>query len=231
MEAPSATRPGVRRTAPRARPESGFPVGGLEAEPYEVVVKAKPEGDNAHKQDRKAIVAPAVPSTWPVNTTPPAISGMPQPGETLTASTGSWTNPPNSGLTAADFSYEWLLCEGYEQEGNPENLGGECNPIGATGDAATYVVQPDEVAQTLRVKVKANNGTGNTAAVSAYEVVLAIRAALGPRTAAGAALASETQRYGGGRQNPDRRSRDRGKPGKTNPPAPNTSGTNAPNTT
>ncbi len=166
--------PGSPKNCTPCAPESGFPVGGLEAEPYEVVVKAKPEGNNAHKQDRKAIVAPAVPSTWPVNTTPPVISGTPQPGETLTASTGSWTNPPNNGWTASDFTYEWLLCEGYEQEGNPENLGGECNPIGATGDAATYVVQPNEVAQTLRVKVKANNGTGNTAAVSAYEVVLAI---------------------------------------------------------
>ena len=124
------------------RAVKGFPVGGLEAEPYEVVVKAKPEGNNAHKQDRKAIVAPDVPSTWPVNTIPPAINGMPQPGETLTASTGCGTTRRATGGRRADFSYEWLLCEGYEQEGNPENLGSECNPIGATGDAASYVVQP-----------------------------------------------------------------------------------------
>ncbi len=165
--------PGSPKNCTPCAPVSGFGVGGLEAEPYEVVVKAKPEGDNAHRQDRRAIVAPAVPSTWPVNTTPPAISGLPQPGETLTASTGAWTNPPSGGWTAADFTYEWLLCEGYEQEGSSENLGSECNPIGATGDSATYVVQSDEVAQTLRVKVKANNGIGRTAAVSAYEVILA----------------------------------------------------------
>ncbi len=164
--------PGSPQNCTPCAPVNGFAVGGLEAEPYEVVVKAKPEGDNAHKQDRKAIVAPAVPSTWPENTTAPAISGVPQPGETLTASAGVWTNPPSGGFTAADFSYEWLLCEGYEQAGNSENLGSECNPIGATGDAATYVVQPDEVAQTLRVKVKANNGVGRTAAVSTYEVIL-----------------------------------------------------------
>lgn len=76
------------------------------------------------------------------NTVAPVISGRVAPGETLTASTGTWTGGQNS------YSYQW-------------NLNG--SPItGAT--SASYTVAAGDPAGTLSVTVTATNG--NAAPVS-----------------------------------------------------------------
>src|SRR4051794_25465829 len=41
----------------------------------------------------------------PANTTPPAVSGTPAVGSTLSASTGSWT-----GTAPITYSYQWRRC-------------------------------------------------------------------------------------------------------------------------
>ena len=79
----------------------------------------------------------------PVNQTPPTISGTAQAGQTLTASSGSWSGSP-----PISYAYQWRRCN---------SVGGACVDIaGAT--AASYVVSAADSGSTLRVRVAATNG-------------------------------------------------------------------------
>ena len=90
-------------------------------------------------------------ATPPSNTALPAISGTAAPGQTLTASSGSWT-----GDAPMTFAYQWRRCNGS---------GASCTDItGATG--ATRVVSAADVGFTLRVQVTATNGAGSSAVQS-----------------------------------------------------------------
>ena len=91
----------------------------------------------------------------PANTSAPTISGTAQQGQTLTASTGTW-----SGSAPIQFAYQWQSCDGH---------GGGCaNLNGST--SATYAVQKQDVNQTLRVVVTATNNEGASTAISAVTV-------------------------------------------------------------
>jgi subtilisin family serine protease/fibronectin type 3 domain-containing protein len=86
----------------------------------------------------------------PVNSTPPAISGTAKTGQTLTSSTGSWTESPTS------YAYKWQRCD---------NAGANCTAIeGAT--ASSYAINPADVGFTLRVLVTASNSAGPSAPAS-----------------------------------------------------------------
>lgn len=86
----------------------------------------------------------------PVNTAPPAISGTAQQGQTLTASTGSWTSSPTA------FSFAWQRCDA---------AGAACTDVpGAT--AGTYLVTAADAGSTIRVAVTARNAAGQATAVS-----------------------------------------------------------------
>jgi hypothetical protein len=87
----------------------------------------------------------------PSNTSPPAISGTVQQGQTLTAVQGAW-----SGTEPLTYTYEWLRC----------NAGGDhCGTIkGATG--TTYLVQREDVNHTVRLTVTARNAEGASSATS-----------------------------------------------------------------
>jgi hypothetical protein len=75
----------------------------------------------------------------PSNLTPPTVTGTPSVGQTLSCSTGIWSNSPTS------FGYAWS--DDFE-------------PIaGATG--ATYVVSPSDVGHTLACEVTATNAAGS----------------------------------------------------------------------
>jgi mannan endo-1,4-beta-mannosidase len=88
----------------------------------------------------------------PQNTAPPTISGQPQVGLTLTASSGSW-----SGSTPMSFVYQWARCDGS---------GNNCSSIsGATLSA--YTTSSADQNSTLRVVVTASNGAGSASATSA----------------------------------------------------------------
>lgn len=88
--------------------------------------------------------------TVPVNATPPSISGTPQSGQTLSATTGSWSGAPTS------YTYQWQDCN---------SAGASCTNIsGATG--TTYVVGSGDVGSTIVVSVVATNGTGASTASS-----------------------------------------------------------------
>jgi len=86
----------------------------------------------------------------PANQTLPAISDTaPQVGDTLTASTGSWSNNPTS------YDYQWMRC-----------VAGSCAAIaGAT--SSTYTVATGDQDYGLAVTVTANNSTGSAVATSA----------------------------------------------------------------
>lgn len=88
------------------------------------------------------------PAAVPANTVLPAVSGVAQVGQTLTALEGAFSGSPTS------YTYQWQ-----------EDDAGWANISGAT--SKTYVPVVGEVGNPLRVIVTAINGAGSTAATSA----------------------------------------------------------------
>jgi hypothetical protein len=100
--------------------------------------------------------APSMP-TPPVNTLPPDVSGTPQDGQTLKATTGNW-----SGTQPIAYAYQWRRCGAS---------GGNCADVpGAT--AQTYALTTADVGSTLRMAVTATNSAGSASAVSAPTTVV-----------------------------------------------------------
>src|SRR5438132_6534512 len=97
-----------------------------------------------------AAAAPARTAAAPVNTLPPAISGQPYVGKTLTASTGGWQNSPTS------YTFQWARCD---------VKGNGCVQIGGA-TAKTYVATSADVDHTLEVLVTASNAAGTSTPVS-----------------------------------------------------------------
>ena len=94
----------------------------------------------------------------PKNTSPPTTSGRAQDGQTLTAEPGTW-----SGDQPMTFTYQWRRCNAK---------GGSCaNIIGATKQ--TYEASSVDVGNTIRVRVRAANTAGASAAVSGPTAVVA----------------------------------------------------------
>jgi hypothetical protein len=105
-------------------------------------------------------------SAVPANTSPPTISGTPQQGQTLTASTGSWT-----GTRPLKFGFFWHRCDAS---------GAACDPT-PIASGQTYIVAAADVGHTLRVVVVATNSSGKGIARSAPTAVVA--AAVSPTLA------------------------------------------------
>src|SRR4051794_35738516 len=97
----------------------------------------------------------------PQNTAPPSISGTPKAGNTLTASTGSWSNGPTS------YDYQWRRCD---------PSGNNCGDVGPNRN--TYVLDNGDVGKTIRVEVKARNAYGANTATSAAVGLVQAGAAL-----------------------------------------------------
>ena len=93
----------------------------------------------------------AQPQAAPTNTAPPTITGIAAKGETLAASTGTW-----SGTPPIDFSYRWLRCD---------DDGADCDEIAAATNA-TYVLVDGDVGHRIRVRVTASNGEGTATVLS-----------------------------------------------------------------
>lgn len=96
-----------------------------------------------------------VPTSAPVNTVLPSITGALTQGQTLTADPGSWT-----GLPSGAFAYQW------QRSGS--------NIVGAT--SSTYVAQAADVAagaSAITVEVTATNDLGSTTAESAGVTIAA----------------------------------------------------------
>jgi hypothetical protein len=91
-------------------------------------------------------------STAPAVSSPPAITGAAQQGQTLTASTGTW-----SGTTPLSYAYQWQRCD---------SSGASCAPISGASNAS-YLLASADVASTIRVSVTASNSAGSVTASSA----------------------------------------------------------------
>lgn len=96
--------------------------------------------------------ATAASKVRPSNTSRPTISGTPEEGRTLTASTGTWTGTP-----PITFDYQWQRCL---------STGESCSLIpGATSQ--TYTLTRADVDRRIRVVVNARNADGSAQARSA----------------------------------------------------------------
>ena len=128
-----------------------------------VIVTAKNGGGETPAASGKSAVVAAAP---PVNEALPAIKGLVQEGQTLTAENGTWKGTPT-----ITYGYQWQSCSG---------LGEGCLPIkGAI--ASTYKIG-SEGGTTLRVIVTAKNGGGEVSATSAQTTVVPASATFGPTT-------------------------------------------------
>jgi len=107
-------------------------------------------------------------SQAPNNSTHPAITGTPQPGEELTASNGTWTG----GVTT--FAYQWQRCDA--------NGTGCVDVSGATGKV--YGVRAADVGHTIRVAVTAKNGHGSSTVNSGTTAVVRTTASPTPAPSA-----------------------------------------------
>jgi hypothetical protein len=79
------------------------------------------------------------------STSPPAIVGTPQQGQSLTVDEGAWTGAPSG------FTYVWSRCDA---------VGSTCAPIaGATANG--YVPDAGDSGMTIRVTVTGSNAVGS----------------------------------------------------------------------
>jgi subtilisin family serine protease len=106
--------------------------------------------------------------TPPLNTTRPRILGTARSGETLEARSGRW-------LGASTLAYRWQRCD---------RRGLSCTTIsGATSQ--TYRLRRLDIGSTLRLKVRARNSHGTTAAFSKVSEVVERAAGVASARAAG----------------------------------------------
>jgi hypothetical protein len=94
-------------------------------------------------------LAPSPPAVPPTDTGAPAISGNAQVGQTLDASTGTW-----SGTTPISYTYQWQRCSE-----------GTCTDIGQA-TRGTYFIARSDLGHNLRVVVDAENSAGTGSAMS-----------------------------------------------------------------
>ena len=112
----------------------------------------------------------------PANSSPPAIAGAAQAGQTLTADPGTW-----SGAAPLSYGYAWRRCDGD---------GESCTAIaGAT--ARSYSLGSSDIGSTLRVTVTASNPEGSSTASSTATAIVVAAGSVGYRgpSTSGAGLA------------------------------------------
>jgi hypothetical protein len=127
---------------PLVPPNLAFSLGGVEMPGVSCVPEGMCVVVDIHG---RVMVGTPPPAVTPANTSAPATSGTPAPGQTLSCSNGSWTGYP-----PPTFTYQWL------RDGTP--IGG------ASTDA--YVVQTADQGHGLACQVTASNSAGTESATS-----------------------------------------------------------------
>ena len=100
----------------------------------------------------------------PQNTSPPAISGTPQDGQTLSGEKGTWSGTPTG------YTYFWMRCN---------KTGGSCSDISGAS-TPTYTLGSADVGNTLRFRVRATNADGTSSATSVPSAVITAAAKPAP---------------------------------------------------
>jgi hypothetical protein len=119
------------------------------------------DGSASKASNPTAVVAAA--GVGPVNTAQPTISGTPQVGQTLTASTGTWT-----GTAPITYAFQWRRCPKDGGFGDASN----CAVIaGATTN--TYMLASGDVGFTIRVRATATNTGGSASKATNPTAVIA----------------------------------------------------------
>ena len=121
-----------------------------------VTVTASNAGGSASASSSQTAVVSAAPVPPPANTLLPAVSGSAQEGQTLSATTGTWSNSPTG------YAYQWRRCD---------SSGGACADIGSA-TAANYTLVVADVGSTVRVTVTASNAGGSASASSSQTAVV-----------------------------------------------------------
>ena len=98
-----------------------------------------------------AVATDPVPTGAPQSQSPPALTGTPREGSTLTASPGEWT-----GAGPIAYAYQWQRCD---------PAGSSCADLTGATDPA-YVLMPADVGAAVRVVVTASNSAGQQSAPS-----------------------------------------------------------------
>jgi hypothetical protein len=112
----------------------------------------------------------AASSAAPVLTVEPKISGTAQEGQTLSATSGTWTSS-----TTPTYAYQWRRCDAQ---------GAGCANIGGA-DTASYLVKHGDIGDTLRVRVTAKNADGSAQSTSNQTAVVTAKASVPPVTVNG----------------------------------------------
>jgi sugar lactone lactonase YvrE len=182
-EAVSEVSPGGVLSWVAGNGTDGAPVYGQPADAtpsnYPAAVAVAPDGkiyvgdSGNYTIDLVAPVAPTV-------STAPSISGTTTVGQTLTATTGTWTSSEIS------YSYQWQDCDGS---------GSNCVAIsGAT--TSTYTLAGGDAGHTIRVVVTATNPGGSASSTSAATAAVAAAPAASTApvaTASAATLGTQTE--------------------------------------
>jgi GH25 family lysozyme M1 (1,4-beta-N-acetylmuramidase) len=95
-----------------------------------------------------AVVASGSTVTRPAATSPPAIVGTAQAGQTLTSSVGAWSGAPTS------FAYQWRRCRP------------QCVAI-VGANVTSYTLTPDDIGASISLVVTATGRGGSTSAEAA----------------------------------------------------------------
>ena len=113
-----------------------------------LVTATNPAGTSSQSSEPTTTIAGLV---APTNTASPTLAGVAIEGNTLTATTGTWTADP-----APAYTYQWQRCDG---------AGLACTDVGdATG--TTYNLTWTDIGQRLKVVVRASNVAGAGSAAS-----------------------------------------------------------------
>jgi hypothetical protein len=107
-----------------------------------------------------AAASGATSAVAPRNTAKPKISGTVREGETLTATTGSWT-----GTQPITYAFQWIRCSSRVSN---------CNSVGGANDNQ-YTLRPADIGRRLIVSVTARNADGDARASSDATAVVARR--------------------------------------------------------
>jgi alpha-tubulin suppressor-like RCC1 family protein len=120
-----------------------------------VVVTAKNSAGSLSATSGQTAVIDGLP---PVNLVLPTISGTPAQGQTLTSSTGSWSNSPY------DYYYAWYRCD---------SSGANCVYISGAY-RSSYSLTSSDVGKTIRVVVEADNDYSWATATSSQTGVVGV---------------------------------------------------------